>query len=146
MSKFEVRLVTEPKVTLIAQTKFDAMHFPYDFPAQQGMLGGEEFVDAAVLAEAAGRVCYMSYEKGREHNAYLQNILESGHGSTLEHSSFSFLLEGISRSLTHELVRHRQGCSYSQLSQRYVDGSHIEFVVPPKLLALYRSQGLNQTN
>ena len=52
---------------------------------------------------------------------YLDNIKKQGHGSVLEHANYSLLLEGVSRSLTHELVRHRAGFAYSQLSQRYVD-------------------------
>src|SRR5437773_10908451 len=62
---------------------------------------------------------------------YLENIKKQGHGSVLEHSNYSLLLEGVSRSLTHELVRHRAGFAYSQLSQRYVDESQAAFVVPP---------------
>jgi thymidylate synthase (FAD) len=62
---------------------------------------------------------------------YLENIKKQGHGSVLEHANYSILLEGVSRSLTHELVRHRAGFSYSQLSQRYVDESRAAFVVPP---------------
>ena len=52
----------------------------------------------------------------------------------MEHANYSLLLEGVSRSLTHELVRHRAGFAYSQLSQRYVDESHAAFVVPPAIL------------
>jgi thymidylate synthase (FAD) len=52
----------------------------------------------------------------------------------LEHANYSLLLEGVSRSLTHELVRHRAGFAYSQLSQRYVDESKADFVVPPAII------------
>src|SRR5258705_2733320 len=65
---------------------------------------------------------------------YLENIKKQGHGSVLEHANYSLLLEGVSRSLTHELVRHRAGFAYSQLSQRYVDESNANFVVPPALI------------
>jgi thymidylate synthase (FAD) len=51
----------------------------------------------------------------------------------VEHAVWGLLLEGISRSLTHELVRHRAGMSYSQLSQRYVDESEVGFVRPPAI-------------
>ena len=90
--------------------------------------------------------CYLSFGEdaglegghrtiaGRTSNeAYLGNILQVKHGSVLEHAVFSFLVEGVSRSLTHELVRHRAGMAYSQLSQRYVDESDIAFVVPPEI-------------
>lgn len=88
------------------------------------------------IPELAGRVCYMSFgeKQGRKDNAsYLGHILEVGHGSVLEHTVFSLLFTGISRSLTHELIRHRAGFGYSQLSQRYVDESEASFVVPPAL-------------
>ena len=78
----------------------------------------------------------------RETRDYLDNIKKQGHGSVLEHASYSLLLEGVSRSLTHELVRHRAGFAYSQLSQRYVDESHAAFVVPP---AVAGNAALEQT-
>jgi len=88
--------------------------------------------DAQNLCEIAGRVCYMSFEKPRPggNKAYLDHILEVGHGSVLEHAAWTFIIEGVSRSLTHELVRHRVGWSYSQLSQRYVDESDVDFICP----------------
>lgn len=87
-----------------------------------------------ILAETAGRLCYMSYGKGRKTNeVYLGNIIGRKHGSVLEHAVWSFIFTGISRSLTHELVRHRAGWGYSQLSQRYVDESDTAFVVPPAI-------------
>jgi thymidylate synthase (FAD) len=70
----------------------------------------------------------------RDTNEYLQNIKKQLHGSVLEHANYSLLLEGISRSLTHELVRHRAGFAYSQLSQRYVDESEANFVMPPAII------------
>ena len=87
------------------------------------------------LVETAGRLCYMSFAKPRPggNQAYINHILEVGHGSVLEHAVYSMVFTGISRSLTHELVRHRAGMSYSQLSQRYVDESDCAFVVPPSI-------------
>jgi len=89
-------------------------------------------VSAEVLCEVAGRVCYMSFARPRPggNRAYLEHIKESGHGSVLEHAVWNLLITGVSRSLTHELVRHRAGFSYSQLSQRYVDESGAEYVEP----------------
>jgi thymidylate synthase (FAD) len=87
---------------------------------------------AGVLSEIAGRTCYMSFGKGRKSNReYLENILASKHGSVLEHAVWNLLITGVSRALTHELVRHRAGFGYSQLSQRYVDESDARYVVPP---------------
>jgi thymidylate synthase (FAD) len=92
--------------------------------------------DGERLAEFAGRLCYMSQSNpaGRSTRDYLENIKRQGHGSVLEHANYTVLLEGVSRSLTHELVRHRAGFAYSQLSQRYVDESDAAFVVPPAIL------------
>lgn len=70
----------------------------------------------------------------RDTREYLENIKKQGHGSVLEHANYSLLLEGVSRSLTHELVRHRAGFAYSQLSQRYVDESTANFVMPPAIM------------
>jgi thymidylate synthase (FAD) len=89
-------------------------------------------VAAEILNELAGRTCYMSFGKGRKSNReYLDNLLVSRHGSVLEHAVWNLLITGVSRSLTHELVRHRAGFGYSQLSQRYVDESSARYVVPP---------------
>jgi thymidylate synthase (FAD) len=91
--------------------------------------------DGERLAEFAGRLCYMSQHNPakRETREYLENIKKQGHGSVLEHANYSILVEGVSRSLTHELVRHRAGFAYSQLSQRYVDESEASFVIPPAI-------------
>lgn len=88
--------------------------------------------ETELLVETAGRLCYMSFNNPRPGGteAYMENILKSKHGSVLEHSVWNFIFTGISRSLTHELVRHRAGFGYSQLSQRYVDESQAEYVVP----------------
>lgn len=84
------------------------------------------------LVEVAGRVCYMSFAKPRPggNHAYIEHILEVGHGSVLEHAVFNLIITGVSRSFTHELVRHRAGFGYSQLSQRFVDESEANFVEP----------------
>jgi thymidylate synthase (FAD) len=73
----------------------------------------------------------MSFGKGRKTNAeYLEHIIGSAHGSVLEHAVWNFIITGVSRSFTHELVRHRAGFAYSQLSQRYVDESTADFIEP----------------
>lgn len=86
--------------------------------------------DPQTLIEVAARNCYQSFQGGRPHQEHLEHILEVGHGSVLEHAVWQFLVTGVSRSLTHELVRHRAGWAYSQLSQRYVDESVAEYVEP----------------
>jgi thymidylate synthase (FAD) len=90
------------------------------------------------ICKTAGQLCYMSFAPKRTLNAdadrYFLNIKESGHGSVLEHANFTFLFYGISRSLTHELVRHRH-FSFSQVSQRYVSGRVLRFVERPEFAA-----------
>lgn len=63
---------------------------------------------------------------------FIRKILRSGHESPLEHVSFTFSVEGVSRALTHQLVRHRLA-SYSQQSQRYVKAENFDFIVPPSI-------------
>src|ERR671920_2649574 len=79
--------------------------------------------DSSQLCKTAGQLCYASFGPRRTTNenaaAYFGRLTSAGHGSVLEHASFSFLLYGISRSVTHELVRHRAGVGVSQVSQRY---------------------------
>jgi len=95
-----------------------------------------EASDGERLAEFAGRLCYMSQKNPAQRTTgdYIENIKRQGHGSVLEHANYSLLLEGVSRSLTHELVRHRAGFAYSQLSQRYVDEGDAQFVMPPAII------------
>ncbi len=94
-------------------------------------------IASEMLCETAGRVCYMSFAKPRPggNAAYLGHIKESGHGSVLEHAVWNLLIVGVSRTLTHELIRHRAGMGYSQLSQRYVDESVAEYVEPDIIAA-----------
>lgn len=61
---------------------------------------------------------------------FIAKVLESGHDSPVEHVCYTFAVQGVSRALTHQLVRHRIA-SYSQQSQRYVDESDFEYVLPP---------------
>ncbi|MEE3154322.1 MAG: FAD-dependent thymidylate synthase [Pseudomonadota bacterium] len=85
------------------------------------------------LAEYGGRQCYRSWSKGRDPEQYVANIIEQGHGSIFEHAVMNFQITGVSRSLTHELIRHRAGNAFSQESQRYVDAKDMRFVVPALL-------------
>jgi thymidylate synthase (FAD) len=111
-------------VKAIAWTHFEP---PADVPWETDAEGGE------ALAEFAGRACYQSWSKPNPATAtnagYLAHILEVGHLSVLEHGSVTFYLTGVSRSFTHELIRHRH-FSYSQLSQRYVPGRETQMVEP----------------
>ncbi|MGY1603821.1 FAD-dependent thymidylate synthase [Geodermatophilus sp. SYSU D00815] len=116
--------VVRLQVRVIAQTRFEP---PADVPWETDAEGGQ------ALAEFAGRACYQSWDKPNPATAtnetYLRHILEVGHLSVLEHGTVSLYLTGVSRSLTHELIRHRN-FSYSQLSQRYVPEGDAGFVEP----------------
>ena len=85
------------------------------------------------LLEHAGRVCYRSESRG-EQGRFLMARVREGHESLIEHASATFEISGVSRACTHPLVRHRIA-SYSQESQRYVDLSNPEYVIPPSVAA-----------
>jgi thymidylate synthase (FAD) len=111
-------------VQVIAYTHFES---PADVPWETDTDGGQ------ALAEFAGRACYQSWKKPNPATAtnagYLRHILEVGHLSVLEHGTVTMYLSGVSRSFTHELIRHRH-FSYSQLSQRYVPERNAAMVEP----------------
>ena len=129
MTISETSLVYTPMISVVARPQFVE-------PAHLAVQWAGDATDGERLAEFAGRLCYMSQHNpaSRTTAAYLENIKKQGHGSVLEHATYSLLIEGVSRSLTHELVRHRAGFAYSQLSQRYVDESAAQFVVPPAII------------
>lgn len=129
-------ILYRPRVTLLTRQQFI-------YPAHIDWQSDSDR-DGEVLTEFAGRLCYLSFgdgeidghrtQAGRTNNEeYLLNIIKTGHGSVTEHAVFSFLIEGVSRSLSHELVRHRAGFGFSQLSQRYVDEEGVAFVLPPDI-------------
>ena len=116
--------IVAPQVKLIAWTHVEV---PDEVPWSTDADGGQ------ALAEFAGRACYQSWKKPNPATAtnagYLAHILEVNHLSVLEHGSVTFYLTGVSRSFTHELIRHRH-FSYSQLSQRYVPERDAAMVEP----------------
>lgn len=124
--------ITKPKVYLIGRQMVVDDELTRFLQDEGVVFTTDTRVAAEILNEIAGRTCYMSFGKGRKSNQeYLENILMSKHGSVLEHAVWCLLITGVSRALTHELVRHRAGFGYSQLSQRYVDESNARYVVPP---------------
>ncbi|MGW3072760.1 FAD-dependent thymidylate synthase [Kitasatospora sp. NPDC001132] len=123
------------QVSILAHTKMDdeALSDAYDYhPADSGWFTG----DLDALGEAAGRICYKSFNRPNPATAsnagYMANILAQGHFSVLEHASVSFLVRGASRALLTELTRHRH-LSFSVVSQRYVDYANTEPVIPPNV-------------
>jgi thymidylate synthase (FAD) len=117
------------RAQVIAWTHFEP---PEDIAWDTDADGGQ------ALAEFAGRACYESWHKPNPATAtnagYLRHILEVGHLSVLEHAGVTMYLRGVSRSLTHELIRHRH-FSYSQLSQRYAPSGEAEIVEPDVIAA-----------
>jgi thymidylate synthase (FAD) len=90
----------------------------------------------SLLLKTAGQTCYSSFGPKRTYNEnaqrYFDNLSSSGHGSVFEHAVFSFFVYGVSRAITHEVVRHRAGTAFSQLSQRFVSGKVLRFVERPE--------------
>lgn len=92
-----------------------------------------------VIASAA-KLCYSAVGvdqilddlTGENTEKFLNMLMSYGHESPVEHVSFTFAIEGVSRSLTHQLVRHRIA-SYSQQSQRYVKLAQFEYIIPPEI-------------
>jgi thymidylate synthase (FAD) len=129
----DIRILRDPTVYLVGRQSTNAAEIDR-FLADHDVATWTTDTDVAgqKLTEVAGRVCYMSFAKPRPggNKTYLEHILEVGHGSVLEHAVYNFVFTGVSRSLTHELIRHRAGFGYSQLSQRYVDESVAEYVEP----------------
>jgi len=141
-----IRILREPAVYLLGrQVINDAELDRFLADHMVGHWETDSEIASEVICETAGRVCYMSFAKPRPggNSVYLSHIKEVGHGSVLEHAVWSFIIASVSRSFTHELVRHRAGFGYSQLSQRYVDESVAEYVEPdviandPELHALW---------
>ena len=135
----------EPGVALLAQTAFNPeglRGFLEGFdPSLQfseylkddwtGLQGGD------AIAKVAGQLCYMAFGPGRTRNdqagKYLDRIKQEQHGSVCEHANFSFLVYGIDRAVSHELVRHRAGLGFSQCSQRYTGPKTLRFVEPAEM-------------
>jgi thymidylate synthase (FAD) len=121
-----LRIIARPSLDISAVTEFLSEHAT-EWRRSADATPSEE------LIEFAGRVCYMSFggrQSPRSNSEYIYNLTDQGHFSVLEHASWSFILSGVSRSFSHQLVRHRIGFSFSQLSQQYVDQRDIGFVEP----------------
>jgi thymidylate synthase (FAD) len=138
---------TTPKVWLIASP---SLHLDAIEDYLESVDGGDWLTrvvagpssSAEQLIEFGGRLCYRSWKPGlnanvkkvrTESDEYLENILRSKHGSVLEHASFSFVFQDVSRVFTHELVRHRAGVAVSQESLRYVRLTDLGFRIPDVL-------------
>ncbi len=125
-----------PAIYKISSPRFHLDEFLNFLDSQRQTWSRTGTTDAEKLTEAAGRICYMSFGQRqfpRSNREYIQNLIQQGHESVLEHVSWTFLLVGVSRAFTHQLVRHRVGFSFSQLSQQYHEETDAVFIEPPEL-------------
>src|SRR5260370_27154788 len=137
-----MEIIHAPRVQLIAVTNFTA---PPEIAAKWS---SDTDIDSQLLIEFSGRQCYESWSNpaGRTNATYIGNMLDHGHLSVIEHANATFAITGVSRSCTHELVRHRH-LSFSQQSQRYVPETDANFIEPepiaadPDLNALFLKTG-----
>ncbi|MGO4880965.1 MAG: FAD-dependent thymidylate synthase [Bryobacteraceae bacterium] len=133
-----ITVIREPRIYMLGRTSFDPA-------AIESFLSDEHThwtrtaraSEPEEVVEIAGRVCYMSFgamQSPRQNEEYISNLIRNEHDSVLEHATWTFLLSGVSRAFTHQLVRHRVGFSFSQMSQQYHDESDAAFVLPAELL------------
>jgi thymidylate synthase (FAD) len=97
--------------------------------------------DAEQVIERAARTCYQSADKAGAGSAgaLLAKLLDVGHESPFEHAYATFRIDGCSRAMTHQLVRHRM-MAVSQKSQRYVSEKSFDYVMPPSVPEEYREE------
>lgn len=148
----DIRIITEPTVRLVVRPELDgealAGWLDQEYPdrPQELRLGHTvppgadcdyylDGHDGEAIPEIAGRLCYgFSRPRPGGTAAYHQHIREAGHGSILSHAVYGFVFSGISRSCTHEWIRHSVGVGISEESQRFVECPGA-FVLPPALIA-----------
>jgi thymidylate synthase (FAD) len=124
---------------LIVRPNFDPEQFAkflHDNQATWARTPGAK--QAEEVVEAAGRICYLSFgdrQSPKTNREYIAHLIEMGHESVLEHVTWGFVLTGVSRSFSHQMVRHRPGWAFSQLSQQYHDENDATFISPSHLSA-----------
>ena len=142
-SPIRVYLVSRPQLDVA-----ELLRFLSDRKLRWARTG--EARESEEIIEICGRICYMSFSDDKKkirfpNKEYIENLVEKGHESVLEHASWTFIIDGVTRAFTHQLVRHRVGFAFSQLSQQYHDESDAKFLVPtglvahPELYELWRS-------
>jgi len=146
--------VDRPRIFVLARPSLadtiNDFYTYFDVKLEQPVSG--KYYPSEKIVENAGRVCYLSFSNPATKTtaAYVKKLIRHGHESVLEHVAWTLIFTGVSRAFTHQLVRHRAGFSYSQLSQQYVDHRSIRFVIPaeiladPKLLPRWRKVVLSQ--
>ena len=134
-----MRIVTEPEIYVVGRQTLDNAEVQRFLNDHETYWETDSENSSELIVELAGRMCYLSFgakQFRKTNDDYVGNLINQGHGSVLEHAVWDLLLTGVSRSLTHELVRHQgRRRRISQLSQRYVDESTADFVEPGSSLA-----------
>lgn len=127
-----MKLITAPHVHLLAEPIFHP-HPEYTIPPYS--------TAAEAITAHAGKGCYDSYgADGRSVYEHVMSLITSFHGSVLEHANFTVFITGVSRGLSHELVRHRAGFAYSQRSTRYTSEEDAAIVLDPLYAGMYRPE------
>lgn len=133
---------TQPKVYFVHKTEViraEVDRFLQDVGCEEWRPDWETVSGGENMIEIFGRMCYRSYEPNLNpnvtrvrtgNNEYIANIVKVGHGSILEHVNVGFIFKDVSRVFTHELVRHRAGCAFSQESLRFVRLTDIPYGLP----------------
>lgn len=135
----------EPKVFLVGETALNQEGLESYFKHIHTKWRPQPEVSASEsLIEVYGRMCYRSWEPGMNPNVtkvregndvYISNIVQSKHGSVIEHPVTNWIFADVSRVFTHELVRHRVGTAFSQESLRYVRLEDLGLWMPPEVEA-----------
>lgn len=125
------------RVYLVGRSHFEVDAFlSFLYHQETSWKRSADATEAEEIVEVCGRLCYMSFgeaQSPRSNAEYIRRLILMGHESVLEHVDWTFLLTGVSRAFTHQLVRHRVGFAFSQLSQQYHDEKDAEFVEPSHL-------------
>lgn len=145
-----MKIITEPTVTVVGVTQF-IEHPRYklpvlrwkdenrkDEPIEKNGIIQLQGTSCEQITAMAGKGCYDSYgADGRNIDDHIRGLINSRHGSVLEHANITLFIEGISRGCSHEVVRHRAGFAYSQRSTRYVNEDDCAIVLDPYYAELY---------
>ena len=130
--------IVTPNVTILAHTALDGLEYTADGILDfHGMEMQPSAMGAETLMEFAGRQCYKSFHRPNPETATTQAYLErtlfdQGHWSIAEHATITLHITGVSRAFLTELTRHRH-LSFSVQSQRFVDESDCNVVMPPAI-------------
>lgn len=130
-------IVEQPRIYLISRPTLN-MHAVKRFLADEATTWRRSVksTESERIVELGGRICYMSFgdsQSPRTTREYIHNLIDQGHESVLEHAVWTVLITAVSRAFSHQLVRHRVGFSFSQLSQQYHDQTDAQFVLPEPL-------------